>query len=163
MTLAITPLATGFSYHPLSYTESPKDDGLNNSLTGFYRPVNHTGSPQDDGSNNSVSNWILSSCAVADVICTCCYTSELKVTLIFSWHSKCSCPYRQHEDSVIMQKEHTLTLGRRLSSLHRSYNRSLCHANLFQPRSNIYIKYDKVPACFGLEIFSSEFSPSRAL
>ena len=50
------------SDHPLSYTESPKDDGLSNSLTGFYRPVNHTGSPQDDGSNNSVSNWILSSC-----------------------------------------------------------------------------------------------------
>ena len=95
------------SYHPLSYPESPKDDGHNNSLTGFYHPVNHTGSPQDDGSNNSVSNWILSSCAVAGVICTCCNTSELKITLIFSWHSKRSCPYRQHDDSVIMQKEHT--------------------------------------------------------
>ena len=43
------------SYHPLSYTESPKDDGLSNSVTGFYRPVNHTGSPQDDSSNNSLS------------------------------------------------------------------------------------------------------------
>ena len=59
MTLAITPLATGFHTIPWGTQSHLRTTvTITPLVTGFYRPVNHTGSPQDDGSNNSVSNWI---------------------------------------------------------------------------------------------------------